>query len=347
MRVLVTGATGFIGANLVRELLASGYQVRALVRPTSNTASLKGLDVELAQGDITETASLGLALEGCQALFHAAAAYTLWHRHPQAIYRANVQGTENILAAAQKIGIEKVVYTSSVAAVGRLPHGSGTEDTLLDSRGLVGHYKRSKYLAEKVALRFAAEGLPVVIVNPSTPIGPWDAKPTPTGRIVLDFLNGRMPAYIDTGLNVVHVRDVARGHILALERGKTGCRYILGHLNLTMKDLLQKLAEVTGLPAPRHRLPWGLALALGYIDYAIEGKLLRREPRIPLEGVRMARKPMYYDASKAVRELGLPQTPIGHALVDAARWFLDHGYVKKTPQARSTPLKAGGQAGPG
>ncbi len=346
MKVLVTGATGFIGSNVVRELLASGYQVRALVRPGSNTVNLDGLDVELARGDITEPSTLGPALQGCQALFHVAAAYTLWHRTPSAIYRANVQGTENILSAASAARLERVVYTSSVAAIGHPAGGGpGTEATPARLGHMVGHYKRSKYLAEQVALKFARQGLPVVIVNPSTPLGPGDIKPTPTGRIVLDFLNGRMPAYLNTGLNVVHVRDVARGHVSALNKGKEGERYILGHQNVTLSDLFQRLASITGLRAPGVRLPVGLALALAGLDYAIEGWLLRREPRIPLEGVRMARQPMYFDSSKAVRELDLPQTPIEEALADAASWFLERGYVTPSRQTRLR-LKATEQARP-
>lgn len=347
MRALVSGATGFIGSNLARELLRDRFQVRALVRPGSDLGNLQGLDLELARGDLTQPESLAPALEGCQALFHVAACYTLWHPQPRVMYQVNVQGTENILAAARRAGVERVVYTSTVSTVGVPPGGApGIEETPLGPGDLVGHYKKSKYLAERVALKFCEEGLPLVVVNPSTPLGPGDIKPTPTGRIVLAFLNGRMPAYINTGLNFVHVRDVARGHILALERGRAGQRYILGHRNMTLRELLEKLGALTGIKAPRLRLPLGLALALAYLDEAIEGRLLRREPAIPVAGVRMARKFMYYDPTKAIQELGLPQTPIEEALEEAVRYFLDRGYVLpgKDRRLRLALPQAGGPA---
>jgi dihydroflavonol-4-reductase len=328
MRVLVTGATGFIGGNLARELRGRGYQVRALVRPGSNTLTIESTGVETAPGDILDEESVNRAVAGCRAVFHCAAAYTFWARDHRATYRTNVDGTATVLEAARRAGVEKVVYTSSVATVGRAPGGLATEDTPADPKGMVGHYKKSKYQAEQVALAMAARGMPVVVVNPTAPIGPWDVRPTPTGRLVLDFLRGRMPVYVDTGMNVVDVADVAVGHILALEKGRCGERYLLGHRNMTLKELLGMLQDLTGRPAPRWKAPLWLALAAGYVDQAIEGAVLRREPVIPLEGLKVSRHPMYVECGKAVRELGLPQSPVEEALEKAVRWFTEYGYVR-------------------
>jgi dihydroflavonol-4-reductase len=327
VKVLVTGATGFIGGNLARELWRRGHQVRALVRPGSNALTIDNTGVEQAPGDVLDGPSVRRAMAGCQAVFHCAGVYTFWSRDARTIYRTNVDGTRVVLEEARRCGVEKVVYTSTVSTVGLLPGGLGSEDVPADSHHLVGHYKKSKYQAEQVALRMAAAGLPVVVVNPTAPVGPWDVRPTPTGRVVLDFLRGKIPAYVDTGMNLVDVADVAAGHILAMERGIPGQRYLLGNRNLSLYQVFKLLEELTGRPAPRWRLPFWIAIGAGYVDQAWEGGLLRREPRIPLEGLRVSRTPMYVSCRKAVSELGLPQSPLNDALEKAVRWFTDNGYI--------------------
>ncbi|HOG45187.1 MAG TPA: NAD-dependent epimerase/dehydratase family protein [Anaerolineae bacterium] len=327
MKALVTGATGFIGSNVVRALLAQGYQVRALLRECSNRANLAGLDVEPAPGDVRDRASVERALTGCDVLFHMAAAYALWVPEPQMVYDTNVEGTVNVLNAARAAGVARAVYTSTESTIGIAQNGDlGTEAMFVEPSDLAGHYKRSKFLAEQLALRMAGEGLEVVVVNPTTPIGPGDVRPTPTGQIVVDFLNGKMPAYVNTGLNLVDVEDVAQGHILALEKGRPGERYILGNRNLTLKEILGALSRVTGLPAPRLRIPIWLALWAAYAS-EFAARRLGGPPRIPVTGVKVARHFRYFDCSKAVRELGLPQTPIEQALGKAVRWFRAHGYA--------------------
>jgi dihydroflavonol-4-reductase len=278
-------------------------------------------------GDILDRESVSKAIQGCQGVFHCAAAYSFWSPDPRAVYRTNVSGTTVVLEAARSAGVEKVVYTSTVSTLGPLAGGLATEETVVGPHHLVGHYKKSKYQAEQVALKMATEGLPVVVVNPTAPVGPWDVKPTPTGRMVLDFLRGRIPAYIDTGMNLVDVEDVAVGHILALEKGKAGQRYLLGNRNATLKELLDILAEVSGRPAPRWKLPFWLAIGAGYVDQVLEGAVLHREPRIPLEGVKISKTPMYVSCQKAVQELGLPQSPVEKAIERAVQWFTDYGYV--------------------
>ena len=330
MRVFVTGGTGFIGANLVRLLVQQGYTVRSLVRPFSRLANLEGLDVEIVKGDLND-AELWRQMQGCQVLFHVAAYYSLWQADQEALYRHNVLGTRNVLAAARRAGIERTVYTSSVAAIGVGELGEivdETHQTPLDD--LVGHYKKSKFLAEQEAKQAAQAGQEVVIVNPTSPIGPFDIKPTPTGDIVLRFLRRGMPFYLDTGLNFIDVRDVAWGHLLALEEGKSGDRYILGHQNLTLKELFDQLAQITGISAPQRTVPPWLPLTVAWIDERILAPL-GKPPSVPLDGVRMAKQRMYYDASKAVQELGLPQSPLRVALQDAVDWFVAHGYVERTP----------------
>lgn len=328
MKVLVTGATGFIGGNLVRELIRSGYRVRALVRPGSDRRNIDGLDIEVAPGDLSDAASLRAALEGCEGLFHAAAAYTFWTPEPQRIYQTNVTGTENLLAAARQTGIKKVVYTSSECTLKIPGNGApGNEAELADPGELPGHYKRSKCLAERLALKMCREGLPVVVVNPTTPIGPHDVKPTPTGRIIVDFVSGRMPACVNTGLNVVDVEDVARGHILALEKGRVGERYILGNQNLTLRQIFHILERLTGIRAPRFNIPLRAALAAAYADEFVCGRILHKPPRIPVAAVKAARKFRHFDCAKAVGELGLPQTPIEEAFAKAIRWFRENGYI--------------------
>jgi len=324
--VLVTGATGFIGANLVRELLRDGARVRVLVRPQSDRRVLAGLPVEVAVGDLLAPASLPPALEGVSVVYHVAADYRLWAPDPAVLYRVNVEGTRALLAAAAAARVARVVYTSSVGTLGIPPDGRpGTESTPVRLEEMVNHYKRSKFLAEREAEAAAARGVPVVIVNPSAPVGPWDWKPTPTGRMLVDYLRGRMFAYLDTGLNLVHVRDVARGHIAAAERGRVGERYILGHAegNLRLGEIFARLAALTGVPAPRWRLPHAAALALATLFEAV-ARVTGREPLASRTAVAMARKRMFFDPGKAVRELGLPQTPVDEALRDAVAWFREH-----------------------
>ena len=338
MKVLVTGATGFIGGNLARELWSRGYRVRALARPGSNTLTIEDTDIEPVVGDLLDRQSVERAMRGCQAVFHCAAAYTFWARDPSQIYRTNVEGTRIVLEAARQAEVDRVVYTSTVSTIGIPPTpplgkggggglGLGDEATEVDPHHLVGNYKKSKYMAERVALQMAQEGLPVVVVNPTAPVGPWDVKPTPTGRIVLDFLKGRIPAYVDAGMNVVDVSDVAVGHILALEKGVPGERYLLGHQNLTLKAVFDLLQQLSGRPAPRWKVPHWLALGAGYVDQLVEGVALRREPRIPVEGLKIARRPMYVSCQKAVDELGLPQSPVEAALEKGIHWFTKYGYV--------------------
>ena len=329
MKTLVTGATGFIGANLVRELLKDGYEIRALVRKDSNTKNIDGRDIEVVRGDLCDKESLISALKGCNTLYHVAAHYSFWDRDSRKIYDINVEGTKNILDAALKTGLEKVIYTSTVGCIGIPQNGiCGNEDTELNPSDLHNNYKTSKYLAEVEALKICKKGLPLVIVNPSTPIGPMDIKPTPTGKIIVDFLNRKMPAYMNTGLNLIDVRDVASGHILAAQRGKIGERYILGNENISMKGILNLLEEITGIKAPRIRIPYPLALTAAHINQFISDKITKRPPFIPLGGVRMAEKFMYFDASKAVRELSLPQSSVKKALQESVRWYYEYGYVK-------------------
>jgi dihydroflavonol-4-reductase len=324
---LVTGGTGFIGANVIRALLKAGMAVRALVRRDSDTRNLAGLPVDIVHGDLRQSDSLRAALQGCRTLYHVAAQYSLWTPHPEELYATNVEGTTTLLQLALEFGVEKVVYTSSVATIGQPADGSPGDETLsLPLTDAVGHYKRSKILAEQRALAFCAQGLPLVVVNPAAPIGPWDIKPTPTGKIIVDFLQHKLPAYLDTGLNLIDVRDVARGHLLAAQHGTIGERYILGCRNMSLRDILHLLAEVSGMPAPRWRIPYGVALATGYVSEWIAG-WTKKPPLVPLAGVQMARHPMYFTAQKAVRQLGLPQSPIDAAMRQAVQWFRAHGYV--------------------
>ncbi len=325
---LVTGGTGFVGTHVVRALLSRGSPVRCLARPASRRENLEGLDVEIVPGDLTDPASLSRAMRGVSTLYHVAADYRLWAKDPQELYRANAGGTESILRAAAEASVSRVVYTSSVAALGLTADGSpGSEETPVEREKIIGHYKKSKFDAERVALGWAKKGLPVVIVNPSTPIGERDIKPTPTGRLIVDFLNRKMPAYVDTGLNLIDVRDVAAGHLAAAARGKPGERYILGHRDMTLKQILDTLASLTGLPAPTVRLPHWIPLAAGAVSTGV-ARVTGRPPGISLESVRMSTHRMFFDASKAVRELGLPQTPVEEALARAVEWFRSNGYVR-------------------
>jgi dihydroflavonol-4-reductase len=327
-RTLVTGGTGFIGANVVRSLLERGEDVRALVRPGSSLANLDGLPIEKASGDLRDADSVRRAVAGCARVYHVAADYRLWARDPRELYRSNVAGTVHVMEACLAEGVERVVYTSTVGTIGlsALP-AACDETTPLAPGQLTSHYKRSKLAAERAVLAFVERGLPAVIVNPSAPVGPWDVKPTPTGRIIVDFALGRLPAFVDTGLNVIHVRDVAEGHLLAADRGRVGERYILGNRNMTLAEILSDLADLTGRPPPRLRLPYAVAWAAGAVSTKISDWITHRPPAIALDAVRMARRRMFFDSSKAVRELGLPQTPVGVAFEDAWRWFADREYV--------------------
>ncbi|MBO0720228.1 MAG: NAD-dependent epimerase/dehydratase family protein [Blastocatellia bacterium] len=328
MLAFVSGATGFIGGNLVRALLAEGHQVRALVRPGSDQRNIAGLPIEPVTGDLDDTEKLAEEIAGCDAVFHLAAHYSLWEKDRESIYRANVTGTENLLAAASAAGIKRFIHTSSVAAIGVPPADIlGNEETQTSLDQLVSDYKKSKFLAERAAKSAVRKGLDVVIVNPSTPIGAYDVKPTPTGEIVLRFLQGRMPAYVHTGLNLIDVEDVAAGHLLAWRKGRTGERYILGNRNITLKEMLTLLSGITGLPAPRIAVPHLIPLAAAYFDEMILGRYLGKTPQLSFYSVRMSQHAMYYDSAKAVRELGLPQNPIEKALEKAVGWFKENGYV--------------------
>jgi len=320
----VTGAAGFVGANVVRDLLAHGWRVRVLLR-TADPPGLTGLDVERVAGDLF-AADLAATMRGCDAVFHVAALYSLWRRDRADVVRTNVEGTRSILRAAREAGVPRVVHTSSVAAIGVRAAGPADETYQSPYAKLVGAYKKSKFLGEQVAHAAAAAGQDVVIVNPSTPVGPWDVKPTPTGEIVVRFARGAMPAYVDTGLNLIDVRDCAAGHRLAYERGRRGERYILGNENMGLREILRRLAEITGRSVPRLRLPVAVPLAYAAIGEYILAPL-GRAPDVSLESVRMAKGQMYYDARKAVRDLGLPQSDVTAALADAVQWFSERGYL--------------------
>src|SRR5579859_2720336 len=335
MNCFVTGASGFIGSNLVRELLARGHRVKALLRPESGLQALAGLEIERVTGDLSDRELLKRETAGCDWCFHTAASYHLWLRDYQPMYATNVEGTRNVIEAAGQAGCKRIIYTSTVGCIGltRLVNGGAAaadENETVPETQLTNHYKRSKWQAEEVAAQLARKGLPVIIVNPSAPIGPHDVKPTPTGRIIVDFLNRKLPAYLDTGLNWIHVQDVAVGHVLAAEKGRLGERYILGHAqgNWTMRQTLGALEEITGIPAPKTRIPYSVALAMAYVNETI-ASVSGVPPRAPLAGVRMAKDKMWFNPAKAIRELGLPQTPPQEAFADAVAWFRANGYVKR------------------
>lgn len=348
MTVLLTGGTGFVGAHVARLLVEQGMKVRALARPNSRRDNLTQLlprGLEIVPGDLLDPDSLHAALRGCRKVYHVAADYRLWARDPRELYRNNVEGTRNLLESARVAAVERVVYTSTVGTLGTPPDGSpGTEETPVSESDMIGHYKRSKFQAEQEALRLAEEGLPVVIVHPSTPVGEQDIKPTPTGQIIVDFLNRRLPAYVDTGLNLVDVRDVAEGIVRAGERGLPGARYILGNQNVTLREMLALLAEITGLPAPTLKIPYAAAWFAVGLENLIVARLLRRTPAHPFEGVKMARHKMWFDASRAVRELGVPQSPVREAMVRAVTWFTENGYAPRPVAERGivrTPAAGG------
>jgi len=334
MKCFVTGASGFIGSNLVRELVAQGHRVKALLRPKSDERGLAGVEFERVTGDVLDRKLLEREIEGCDWCFHVAASYHLWMRDYAPMYAVNVEGTRNVLEAAGKVGCRRIVYTSTVGCVGlpKMVDGRFTPTTELDAisnEQLTNHYKCSKWQAEGVATKLFHQGLPIVIVNPTAPVGPRDVKPTPTGQVIVDFLNRKLPAYLDTGLNWVHVRDVAAGHLLAAEKGEIGERYILGNRegNWTMQEMLAVLEEITGIPAPRMRIPYRVALMAAHVDEAIS-RFTGKPPRAPLGGVRMARYKMWFNPAKAIRLLQLAQTPPKQALADAVEWFRANGYVK-------------------
>ncbi len=335
MKCFVTGGSGFIGSNLIRELLAREHRVKALLRPGSDERVLAGLKFERVTGNVSDRELLKHAMAGCDWCFHAAASYHLWLRDYQPMYATNVEGTRNVIEAAGLAGCKRIVYTSTVGCIGlpSMMNGAGApadEFATVPEAQLTNHYKRSKWQAEEVAVAFARKGLPVIIVNPSAPIGPHDVKPTPTGQIVVDFLNRELPAYVDTGLNWVHVRDVAVGHILAAEKGRLGERYILGHAqgNWTMHETLAALEEITGIPSPKTRIPYWVALAAAHVNEII-ASVTSTPPKAPLAGVRMAKDKMWFNPAKAIRELGLPQTPPQEAFADAVGWFRANGYAKR------------------
>jgi dihydroflavonol-4-reductase len=328
VRVFITGATGFVGGHVARSYAAEGARLRLLTRQTSSLDSLSGLDAEMVTGDLRDAEKLRTALTGCDALVHVAADYRLWVRDPEQMYAANVGGTRELLKLARKVGVERVVYTSSVATMGFKAGGTiVNEESPVSLAEMIGHYKRSKFLGELEAIEAAKAGQHVMILNPTTPIGAGDAKPTPTGRIVVDFLNRRFPAYVDTGLNLVDVLEVARMHVVALDRGTPGERYILGGENLTLKQILDRMSAITGLPSPTRKVPHAVAMAFAFFDENITGKLLGKEPRATVEAVRMGKKMMFASSAKAERDLGFKVLPVYPAMRAAIEWFIAHGYA--------------------
>lgn len=333
MTTLVTGATGFLGGNLARALRARGEDVRALVRPNANDLAIRNTGVAQVTGDLLDSESVRRAAEGCETVYHCAAIYSFWSRRPREMYRSNVVGTVNLLDAARRAGARRVVFTSSVATIGISGNGSrdpadlGTEEMPPRPALLIGYYKQSKYATEQIALAANDDEMEVVVVNPCAPVGEWDVKPTPTGQIPLFFARGRVPYYIATGMNLIDVEDVAEGHILAMERGTPGERYILGCRNLTLKEIFDMLSEITGRRAPNIRIPLWALLGVAYCDEFVEATLLRRPPVIPVEAIKITKHPMYVSSRKAVAELGLPQSPVEAALEKAVRWFRDYGYA--------------------
>jgi dihydroflavonol-4-reductase len=328
VRVFITGATGFVGGHVARQYAAEGACLRLLTRQTSRLDSLTGIDAEMVKGDLREPEKLRSALSGCDALVHVAADYRLWVRDPEQMYAANVDGTRELLKLAREVGIQRVVYTSSVATMGFKADGTiVNEDTPVALADMIGHYKRSKFLGELEAIQAAKAGQHVMILNPTTPIGPGDAKPTPTGRIIVDFLNRKFPAYVDTGLNLVDVAEVARMHLVALERGTPGERYILGGENLTLKQILDRMSAITSLPSPKRKVPHSVAMTFAFFDETITGKLRGKEPRATVEAVRMGKKMMFASSAKAERELGFQVLPVYPALRAAIDWFVVHGYA--------------------
>ena len=327
MTTLVTGAAGFLGSHVARQLVARGDDVRVLVRASSSNRAISDLSLEYVTGDLRDAGSLERAMNGVQRVFHVAADYRLWAKNPQEIYDSNVGGTKNLLEAAKRAGVGQLIYTSTVATIAVDRPELPNEFTEAKLEEMIGHYKRSKWMAEQEVLKAAKEGFPAIVAMPTTPVGPWDWKPTPTGKIILDFLNGKMPGYVDTGLNFVGVEECAAGHLLVSEKGKIGERYLLGAENLTLKEVLDTLSKITGLPAPGMKIPHSVALGVAYVESAFS-RLLGKEPGIPVEGVKIARHKMFVDASRARRELGFQPGPVAAALERAVRWYQANGYVR-------------------
>ncbi len=327
MTTLVTGAAGFLGSHVTRQLVARGEDVRVLMRPSSNNRAISDLSLEYVTGDLRDAASLERAMNGVKRVFHVAADYRLWAKHPKDIYDSNLGGTKNLLAAAKKAGIAQLIYTSTVATLAVDRPELPNESTEAKLEEMIGHYKRSKWMAEQEVLRAAKDGLPAIVAMPTTPVGPWDWKPTPTGKIILDFLNGKMPGYVETGLNFVGVEECAAGHLLVSEKGKIGERYLLGAENLTLKELLDTLAKITGLRAPSMKIPHPVALGVAYVESAFS-RLIGKEPQIPVEGVKIARHKMFVDCSRAPKELGFQPGPVAAALERAVRWYQANGYMR-------------------
>ena len=327
MTTLVTGAAGFLGSHVARQLVARGDDVRVLLRVSSSNRAISDLSLEYVTGDLRDASSLERAMAGVQRVFHVAADYRLWAKRSQDIYDSNVGGTRNLLAAARKAGVEQLIYTSTVATIAVDRPESPNEFTDAKLEEMVGHYKRSKWMAEQEVLKAAKDGLPVIVAMPTTPVGPWDWKPTPTGKIILDFLNGKMPGYVETGLNFVGVEECAAGHLLVAEKGKIGERYLLGAENLTLKQLLDALARITGLATPAMKIPHGVALGVAYLETAFS-RLIGKEPQIPVEGVKIAQHMMFVDCSRANKELGFAPSPVAGALERAVKWYRENGYVK-------------------
>ena len=342
-KIFVTGGTGFVGGHLAKALLRRGDHVVALCRATSDRRLLKDFPLDWVEGDLLDPDSYAEAINDCDSVFHCAADYRLFARDPSPMYKINVDGTVALLRACSSAGVKKIIYTSSVAAL-KVPEPGfvSTESDRTILKNVVGHYKRSKFLAQEAVLDFVRQGAPIVLVNPSTPIGPGDLKPTATGKIIVDFLQGKMPAYLDTGLNLVPVEDVAEGHLLAEESGEIGELYILGHLNMSLKEILGMLASITGLPVPRIEIPYSFAWLAGCIDTAVEGYLLNRQPQVPIEGVRMAKKKMYFDAAYAKRELAFSPGSVYQALSRAVAWFVQEGYAPEPPRNPLASLQDAG-----
>jgi len=338
MTTLVTGAAGFLGSHVARQLVAQGDDVRVLLRASSSNRAISDLSLEYVTGDLRDASSLERAMAGVKRVFHVAADYRLWAKRSKDIYDSNVGGTKNLLTAAKRAGVEQLVYTSTVATIAVDRSQPPNEFTEAKLEEMVGHYKRSKWMAEHEVLKAAKEGLPAIVAMPTTPVGPWDWKPTPTGKIILDFLNGKMPGYVETGLNFVGVEDCAAGHLLVAAKGKAGERYLLGAENLKLKQLLDKLASITGLPAPALKIPHGVALGVAYVESALS-RLIGKEPQIPVEGVRIAQHMMFVDCSRATKELGFAPGPVAEALERAVRWYRENGYIKAS-RARKMKLVA-------
>jgi dihydroflavonol-4-reductase len=339
MTTLVTGAAGFLGSHVARQLVARGENVRVLLRPSSQNRAIADLPLEYVTGDLRDTNSLDRALKGIHRVFHAAADYRLWAQHSQDIYDSNVGGTKNILAAAKRAGVEQFIYTSTVATIAVDRPAQPNESTDAKLEEMIGHYKRSKWMAEREALKAAKEGLPVIVAMPTTPVGPWDWKPTPTGKLIVDFLNGKMPGYVDTGLNFVGVEECAAGHLLVAEKGKVGERYLLGGENLTLKQVLDTLAKITGLPSPSLKISYNVALGVAYAS-TLFSRLVGKAPGIPVEGVKIAQHKMFVDCARSQSELGFKPGPVAAALERAVRWYEANGYVTPRRAKRITRAAA-------